>query len=302
MGFLTYMGMLLRPIRQTGMLIGAALNSIAAGARLHEVLLQEQEDLESGKWFNEFKGHIEIDNISFTYKNSQKKAIDNLSLTIPSGKNVALVGPSGSGKSTLINLLLGFYKPQEGTIKIDGLDLNDINLKKLRTSTGFLSQEPFIFEGTILENIAFGNPSASLIQVNEAIEQAVLSDFIQSLPKGVNTQIGEKGVRLSGGQKQRLAIARVLITNPQILILDEPTSNLDKKTEDELQKSLSNVMKGRTVITIAHRLWTIQNSDIIAFINKGTIEDSGSHSYLYDNLELYKEFVKSQIFAFKEEN
>lgn len=302
MGFITYMDLLSRPIRQTGMQIGSALNSIAAGSRVHEVLLQEQEDLESGQWFENFKGQIEIEDISFAYQGSSKDAINNLSLTIPAGKNVALVGPSGSGKSTLINLILGFYKPQNGIIKIDGLSLDKINLRKLRTATGHLSQDPFIFEGTILDNITFGNPGASLGDVNQALEQAILSDFIQSLPKGVNTHIGEKGVRLSGGQKQRLAIARVLITNPQILILDEPTSNLDKNTEDELQESLINVMKGRTVITIAHRLWTIQNSDIIAFINEGIIEDFGSHDYLYDNLDLYKKFVDSQMFTLRGEN
>ncbi len=302
MGFITYMGMLGRPIRQTGMQIGSAFNAIAAGSRINEILLQEQEDLDSGQWFDEFKGQIEIENVSFAYDGSSKKAIKNLSLTVPVGKKVALVGPSGSGKSTLINLILGFYKAQEGSIKIDGVDLNNINLRKLRTATGHLSQDPFIFEGSILENISFGNPGASLGQVNEALEQAILSDFIKSLPKGIYTHIGEKGVRLSGGQKQRLAIARVLITDPKILILDEPTSNLDKDTEDELQKSLNNVMKGRTVITIAHRLWTIQNSDIIAFINQGTIEDFGSHSYLYDNLDLYKEFVESQIFEIRRDD
>lgn len=298
-GFITYMGMLARPIRQTGMQIGSALNSIAAGARVHEVLLQEQEDLESGEWFDDFKGQIELEDVFFAYQGSSKDVIKDLSLTIPAGKKVALVGPSGSGKSTLINLILGFYKPQKGTIKLDGLNLENISLRKLRTATGHLSQEPFIFEGTILENITFGNPEASLGDVNEALEQAILSDFIQSLPEGVNTHIGEKGVRLSGGQKQRLAIARVLITNPQILILDEPTSNLDKETEDELQKSLTNVMKGRTVITIAHRLWTIQNSDIIAFMNDGAIEDFGSHDDLYDNLNLYRAFVDSQVLTLR---
>lgn len=301
MGFITYMGILTRPIRQTGMQIGSALNSIAAGARVHEVLLQEQEDLESGEWFDDFKGQVELENISFAYQGSSKDVIKNLSLTIPSGKKVALVGPSGSGKSTLINLILGFYKPQKGTIKLDGLNLDEVSLRKLRMATGHLSQDPYIFEGTILENITFGNPEASLGDVNEALEQAILSDFIQSLPDGVNTHIGEKGVRLSGGQKQRLAIARVLITNPKILILDEPTSNLDKETEDELQKSLSNVMEGRTVITIAHRLWTIQSSDIIAFLNEGMIEGFGSHDYLYDDLDLYKEFVDSQVFTVKGE-
>lgn len=299
MGFIAYMGMLTRPIRQTGMQIGTALNSIAAGSRLNEILMQEEEDLESGQWFDDFKGKIEIQDVSFTYATSSKKVINNLSLTIPSGKNLALVGPSGSGKSTLINLILGFYKAEKGSIKIDGIDLDDVNLRELRTATGHLSQDPFIFEGTILDNITFGNPEASLQEVDDALEQAILSDFIQSLPKGINTHIGEKGVRLSGGQKQRLAIARVLITNPQILILDEPTSNLDKNTEGELQESLNNLMKGRTVITIAHRLWTIQNSHIIAFINKGKIEDFGSHDYLYDNLDLYKDFVDSQVLTLK---
>lgn len=300
MGFITYMGILMRPIRQTGMQIGSALNAIAAGSRVHELLLQEQEDLDKGKWFEEFKGQIEIEDLTFAYKASSKEVIKNLSLIVPAGKKLALVGPSGSGKSTLINLILGFYKPLKGNIKIDGLSLDKVNLRKLRMATGHLSQNPFIFEGTILENLTFGNPEACVGEVNEALEQAILSDFIQTLPEGVNTKIGEKGVRLSGGQKQRLAIARVLITNPQILILDEPTSNLDKETEDELQVSLTNLMKDRTVITIAHRLWTIQNSDIIAFINEGAIEDFGSHDYLYNNLDLYKDFVESQVFTARE--
>lgn len=299
MGFISFMGMLARPIRQTGMQLGSAFNAIAAGARVQELLLEKEEDLESGDWMDDFQGHIEIKDLDFAYEGSMKDSIRDLSLDIPVGKKIALVGPSGSGKSTLINLILGFYDPQSGSIQVDGVDLRDINLKKLRTSIGYLSQDPFIFEGTILDNISFGNPSASLEDVNQALDQAVLCDFIQSLPYGVNTHIGEKGVRLSGGQKQRLAIARVLISNPKLLILDEPTSNLDKDREDIFLKSLANVMKGRTVITIAHRLWTIQSSDIIAFMNEGTIVDSGDHSYLYQNLDLYRDFVDSQIFSLR---
>ncbi len=299
MGFISFMGMLARPIRQTGMQLGSAFNAIAAGARVQELLLEKEEDLESGDWMDDFQGHIEIKDLDFAYEGSMKDSIRDLSLDIPVGKKIALVGPSGSGKSTLINLILGFYDPQSGSIQVDGVDLRDINLKKLRTSIGYLSQDPFIFEGTILDNISFGNPSASLEDVNQALDQAVLCDFIQSLPHGVNTHIGEKGVRLSGGQKQRLAIARVLISNPKLLILDEPTSNLDKDREDIFLKSLANVMKGRTVITIAHRLWTIQSSDIIAFMNEGTIVDSGDHSYLYQNLDLYRDFVDSQIFSLR---
>lgn len=301
MGFISYMSMLARPIRQTGMQIGTVFNALAAGSRINDVLVQDQEDLESGQWFEAFKGQIELEDISFTYEGSQKKVIDGLWLSVPAGKKLALVGPSGSGKSTIINLILGFYKPQKGRIKIDGLALDQVNLGKLRAATGHLSQDPFIFQGTILDNITFGNPEASLEEVNEALEQAVLTDFIQGLTKGINTEIGEKGVRLSGGQKQRLAIARVLITNPQILILDEPSSNLDKETEDDLEKSLNNVMAGRTVITIAHRLWTIQNSDIIAFMNDGGIEDFGSHDYLLENSDLYKDFVESQLFRVRGE-
>ncbi len=300
-GFISFMGLLLRPIRQTGMLIGAAITAITAGGRVFEILSQNQEDLTGGIWVDNFRGNIELENVYFKYKNSDNYAIDDLSLTIPSGKSIALVGPSGAGKSTLINLIMGFYTPEKGTITIDGIDITELNLSKLREHTGYLSQEPFIFDGTILENITFGNVNASIEKVNEAIERAVLSDFIQSLPKGVNTQLGEKGVRLSGGQKQRLAIARVLITDPRILILDEPTSNLDKETEDELQESFNNVFKGRTVITIAHRLWTIENSDVIAFLAKGSVKAFGTHDYLYERLDMYQDFVKSQIFSMRGE-
>ncbi len=301
MGFITYMSMLARPIRQTGMQIGTVFNALAAGARINDVLVQDQEDLESGQWFEDFKGQIELEDVSFTYEGRQKKVIDHLWLSVPAGKKLALVGPSGSGKSTIINLILGFYKPQTGCIKIDGLALDQVNLGKLRAATGHLSQDPFIFKGTILDNITFGNPEASLEEVNQAIDQAVLTDFIHGLPKGINTEIGEKGVRLSGGQKQRLAIARVLITDPQILILDEPSSNLDKETEEDLQESLDNLMRGRTVITIAHRLWTIQHSDSIAFVSDGGIENFGSHDYLLENSDLYKDFVASQVLTVREE-
>ncbi len=300
-GFLTFMGLLLRPIRQTGMLLGASITAIAAGSRVFEILEENQEDLEGGTWLDDFKGNIVLEDVSFSYKNSEKDAIHNLSLNIPSEKSIALVGASGAGKSTLINLIMGFYTPQKGRITIDGISLNDLSLTKLRENTGFLSQEPFIFDGTILDNITFGNPNASLNEVNEAIEGAILSKLINSLPKGINTQIGEKGVRLSGGQKQRLSIARVLITNPKILILDEPTSNLDKKTEDELYDSLKNVFHNRTIITIAHRLWTIENSDLIAYIADGSIKAIGSHDYLYENLDLYRDFVKSQVFNMRGE-
>ncbi len=294
LGALTYIGMLLRPIRQTGMLLGAVMNATAAAERVFEILDNEGEDLDSGEWPGCLTGEISFHQVSFSYDDG-KQVLSDINLKMEAGQTIAVVGPSGAGKTTIVSLIPGFYRPQSGSVMIDGLDVQKINLKRLRSHIGYLSQRPFLFDGTIRDNVTFGRPDADASTIASSIKSAVLSDFVASLPQGLQTEIGEKGVRLSGGQKQRLAIARVLITDPQIIILDEPTANLDRETEESINAALSEVMKGRTVVVIAHRLWTIQNADLVVFLVNGKISAVGKHTELLATEPAYREFVASQL-------
>lgn len=292
-GFLTYMGLLLRPIRQTGMLIGSTMTSAAAAERVFNILDQKAEALDKGIWPEEFKGHVAFEGVSFSYTEGHN-VLEDVNLDIAAHQTTALVGPSGAGKSTLINLIPGFYSAQQGKLTIDGIDITKLNIHQLRKHVGYLRQHPFFFDGTILENLTFGKPDATMEEVVVAAKRTMLHDFIKSLPKKYQTKVGEKGVMLSGGQKQRLAMARVLITNPTILILDEPTSNLDKETEEKINLALVEVIKQRTVVIIAHRLWTIKNADVIAFVKDGHIHAMGNHQALLASSPAYQAFLENQ--------
>jgi len=228
---------------------------------------------------NNVKGNIEFCNISFSY-NDNKSVLDNINLKIEKGQTLALVGPSGGGKTTLCHLIPRFYDVLEGEILIDGLDIRDVTIKSLRKNIGLVSQEVFLFTGTIGENILYGNPGATHEEVIKAAKMAEIHDFIMSLPEGYETYVGEKGVMLSGGQKQRVSIARVFLKNPPILILDEATSALDNETEIKIQKALEALSHGRTTIVIAHRLSTIRYSDKIVVLGNMGIEEIGKHEEL----------------------
>lgn len=227
------------------------------------------------------KGDVELDKVSFHYPSSGA-GIRDISLTVPAGNTLALVGATGSGKSTLIKLLLRFYDPSNGEIRIDGQPIRDLSLNSLRGAIGLVSQDVYLFEGTIRENLAYGNPAASDAEITETAKTAEAWSFIDALPEGLDTPVGERGVRLSGGQRQRLSLARALLKNPPILVLDEATSAVDNETEAAIQRSLKRIGHNRTVIMIAHRLSTIVDADSIAVIEGGKVLEQGTHRDLLE--------------------
>ena len=240
------------------------------------------------------KGEICFDRVNFTYDDS-KEVLHDINLTIQPGEKLALVGPSGGGKSTICHLIPNFYKLDSGEIRIDGTPIDKITFASLRKNIGIVQQDVFLFNGSIRENIAYGDLSASEEQVMEAAKRANIHDYVMSLPEGYETNIGERGIKLSGGQKQRLSIARVFLKNPAILILDEATSALDNTTEALIQNALDELCQGRTTIVVAHRLSTIKNADEIAVITKGRIAEKGSHEELLAQGGIYKGLYESQF-------
>jgi len=243
------------------------------------------------------KGQISFKNVTFHYQSSMKKpALSNVTFSIEPGKITALVGKSGAGKSTIFMLLERFYDIQKGNITFDKHDLRDIRIVDLRRQFAYVSQDSLIFSGTAYENIRYGNPKSTIQEVMEAAKSANALEFIERMPQGIDTFLGEKGVRLSGGEKQRIAIARAILNNPKILLLDEATSSLDSENENLVQKALNNLMKGRTTIVIAHRLSTVVNADKIIVLDKGKVVESGTHKDLISkNKGVYKSLAKLQF-------
>ena len=239
---------------------------------------------------------VSLDQVSFAYEaRPDKPVLDGLTIHIPAGSHVALVGPSGAGKSTLFHLLLRFYDPLSGAIKLNNCDIRDLSLADLRATIGLVPQEPTLFSGTLADNIAFGLPGASREAVREAARQAEILEFIDALEDGFDSFVGEKGIRLSGGQKQRVAIARVILRNPRLLLLDEATSALDSVSESAVQAALGNVMKDRTSLVIAHRLSTIIDADMILLLDKGQLVAIGTHETLLNESALYRELAYYQF-------
>lgn len=236
------------------------------------------------------KGNIVFDNVSFEYPDDHNKVLKNLNLSIKPGEKIAIVGPSGGGKTILCNLIPRFYDATSGKITIDGEDIRKITLKSLRQNIGIVQQDVYIFSGTIFENIAYGKIGATLDEVKEAAKKAGADEFIKELKDGYNTYVGERGVKLSGGQKQRISIARVFLKNPPIIILDEATSALDNESEYEVAKSLGALAKGRTTLTIAHRLSSIKNSDRILVLTNDGISEEGTHDTLMAKKGIYYNF------------
>lgn len=238
--------------------------------------------------------NLSIKNLNFSYLESNG-TLKNINLDVPFGHTVALVGTTGSGKSTLAKLFLRFYDPQSGLIAINGINLKDYDISFLRRQIGFVSQEPFMFDGSIRENIHYGSPQASFENIVDVAKQAHIHQFIESLEKGYDTQIGERGQKLSGGQKQRLALARTLLKNPPLLILDEATSAVDNETESLIQKSIQSMKRTRTIILIAHRLSTVTHSDQIYVLENGSVRESGSHTELIQQNKTYAKLWNLQV-------
>ncbi|PWE54062.1 multidrug ABC transporter ATP-binding protein [Metarhizobium album] len=280
-GFLLLVNVFLRPIEKISSVIETYPKGIAGFQRYLEFLAQKPEitDRPEARMVGRLEGDIRYDGVRFGY--SDKRPIfDNLNLSIKAGEMVAFVGPSGAGKTTLCSLLPRFYDVTGGAISIGGVDIRDVALKSLRSNIGIVQQDVFLFAGTIRENIAYGRLDATEEEIWDAARRARLDDVITALPDGLDTMIGERGVKLSGGQKQRMAIARIFLKNPPILILDEATSALDTETERAIQASLAELSKGRTTLVIAHRLATIVRADRILVVDRGAIIEQGTHSQL----------------------
>nr|WP_269214062.1 ABC transporter ATP-binding protein [Brucella pseudogrignonensis] len=280
-GFLLLVGVFFRPIDKINSIIESYPKGIAGFQRYTRFLdtrpdIADRPDAQSVERLN---GDIDYRDVRFGYS-PDKSIFDGLNLSITAGETIAFVGPSGAGKTTICSLLPRFYEVTGGAISIDGIDIRDMSLKSLRSNIGIVQQDVFLFAGTIRENIAYGRLDATEAEIVEAARRARLDGVIASLPNGLDTIIGERGVKLSGGQKQRLAIARIFLKNPPILILDEATSALDTETERAIQQSLADLSEGRTTLVIAHRLATIANADRIVVVEDGRIVEEGSHAKL----------------------
>jgi ABC-type multidrug transport system fused ATPase/permease subunit len=294
--FILYLGLLMMPIRRLGMMVNLYSRTVSAGQRILEILdteskvTEKPDAIELGR----VKGHVSFQNVSFTYDNISP-ALNNVRFDVSPGQLVALLGGSGSGKSTVANLLARFYDVTSGKITIDGVDIRDVTLSSLRRNVVAAQQDVFLFSSSIRENIAYGDIDASMEQIVEVAKAAHLHDFIQSLPDGYDTWVGERGDTLSGGEKQRLAIARTLLVNPSILILDDSTASVDSETEKLIRQAMDRLIKGRTTFVITHRLPLIQNADVILMFQDGKLVEQGKHDELIARGGVYKEIYESQL-------
>ena len=296
--FLTYVMMLLIPIQMLASSATAFQTNLAGLDRILDLLVESPEMPDRPHAVrlpkNAIEGEVQMHEIGYRYPNTESDVLQKISFTAKPGQTIALVGPSGSGKTTLCNLVARFFDPTAGLITVDGRDLRDIHLDSWRQSLGIVEQDVFLFDGTIADNIRYSDRNASEALVRRAADLANATEFIEQLPKGLTTHIGERGVRLSGGQRQRLAIARAILADPRILILDEATSSLDSQSERLIQSALFTLVRERTTFVIAHRLSTIQHADLILVLERGQISAAGTHADLMQSSEKYQQMVMMQ--------
>lgn len=294
--FTTYLAMLVRPIRLIGRIIPVLAIAASAGERIFGILDAPVEvtDSPDATPLPRLNGRVQFKDVNFTYGNKHA-VLHNINFTSEAGQIVALMGATGSGKSTLINLVARFYDPTTGAVLIDGHNPQQHTIQSLRSQLGFVMQDTILFATTIRENITFGHPEATEAEIIQAAKDAQAHEFIMAMPNGYDTYVGERGITLSGGQKQRLAIARALITDPRILILDDATASVDTNTESLIQKALDRLMEGRTTFVIAHRLSTVQRADQILLLEHGQIVARGTHETLRHSSELYRQVYELQI-------
>ncbi len=296
MGFTSYLAILTRPIRQTGMMINLTSQAVAGGERAFELLDQKTEvqDLPGAVVLPPVKGEVAYENVSFAYEKGQE-VLKNVSFHVSPGETVAIVGPTGAGKTSLLHLLPRFYKPSAGRIQLDGYDIKQVKIASLRAQVGIAMQQDMLFTGTIRENIMFGNRNAGEEEMIQCAKHAHIHDAIMSFPQNYDTPVGERGIRLSGGEKQRVMIARLLLRDPAVVLMDEATSNLDEALEDEVQLALDQLFKHRTVFIIAHRLWTVTNAHKILVIKDGELIEEGGHRELMARKGVYCNMVRSTL-------
>lgn len=294
--FIQYMQQFTQPIMQTANIAGVLQSTAAAAERVFEFLAETEEVAESEKpiKLEKVKGEIEFNNVKFSYETG-KEVIKGFSASIKSGQRVAIVGPTGAGKTTIVNLLMRFYDVTEGGIKIDGIDIREMRRPDLRKLFGMVLQETWLFNGTIRENIAYGKPTASEAEIMAAAKAAHVDHFVHSLPNGYDMELNEEADNISQGEKQLLTIARAMLADPPILILDEATSSVDTRTEVLIQKAMDNLMHGRVSFVIAHRLSTIRDADLILVMNEGNIIEQGTHQELLKQKGFYSNLYDSQF-------
>ncbi len=294
--FTTYLSQLFLPVRRLGMILPAVAMASTAGERVFEILdaVSEVRDAPDAQTLPAIAGHVHFERVSFGYT-QQYRVLEDISFEARPGQMIALLGPTGSGKSSITNLIPRFYDATGGRITVDGYDITSVTLSSLRDQIGIVLQEPILFATSLSENIAFGRPGATEAEIIAAAKAAQAHDFIMATPHGYNTPIGERGVTLSGGQKQRITIARVLLKDPRILILDDATSSVDVETEWLIQLALEQLMHGRTSFVIAHRLSTVHKADLILVLDKGRIVARGAHAELLRTSPIYSEIYYRQL-------
>ncbi len=299
MMFLVYLLMLLEPLAALATSATQFQNSLSGLDRILDLLGEPREMLSTPDSIrvtkNNVRGDMAFEDVTFLYPGTETAALRNIQLSVRAGQTVALVGPSGAGKTTLCNLVARFYDPTSGRVTLDGNDLKAYDVETFRALLGVVEQDVFLFDGTIAQNIAYSRKQATPEEIRHAAEVANALEFIDRLPNGLNSVIGERGVRLSGGQRQRLAIARAVLADPKLLVLDEATSNLDTESEQLIQQSLGRLMKGRTCFVIAHRLSTIAGADLIVVVENGQILQTGTHQELMDLGGKYRTMVEQQV-------
>ena len=294
--FALYLGQLFFPIRMSAFVIATFSRAVASGQRIFDVLDARSpvEEIPGAVDMGRAKGNVSFNNVSFSY-DGHVPALKNVNISIDPGSVVALLGPPGCGKSTVVNLLPRFYPSSEGDITIDGRDIRDFTLASLRRNVGIVQQDIFLFTGSIRDNIAYGAVDASFEEIANAAKIAQLHDQIEDMPAGYDTWVGERGVTLSGGQRQRLSIARTILVDPPVLILDDSTSSVDVETERRIHKAMTGVMKGRTTFVIAHRLSTVRDADLILVLKDGEIVEQGTHIELLARARIYRDIYELQL-------
>jgi ATP-binding cassette subfamily B protein len=298
--FLSYSRRFVYPMRQFGQIVNDYQYAEAAGERIVGLLDTDPgvTDAPDAVDLGDVEGHVQYDDVQFTYESEDgedEQVLDGVSFEVEPGEMVGLVGPTGAGKTTLMKLLLRLYDVEDGAVQIDGQDVRDVTLQSLRESVGYVSQEPYLFYGTVRENIGYGIRNVDDEAVHEAAKVAGAHEFIVDLPDSYDTRVGERGVKLSGGQRQRVSIARAVLKDPEILVLDEATSHVDNETEAVIQNSLSDLIADRTAFAIAHRLSTVRDADTILVMDDGELVEQGSHEELLSRDGLYATLWRVQV-------